>query len=581
MWKLLLLGYVSVAHSLTCGQVKDFYQDSSCCETEDSSDVLSTCTTPTPFFGFPKCFSTFKDLSLQYTTNSQWNYITSTDGFVYRPYLGSSPFDCASIPSQLALMVPHASPLGLTVLDISSSASGFPATYHQLLLVSLTGSWNRDPGTESGGKWDMMTMVAESGSVRAGKISAFFEPDPSAPRPLQDPTNPFSSYLHTIRPSEIQQSPKGHIFAAAKNGGVIEGVFAVRYDTNESVASSSIANYMSNALITSMNVYNDPVSMWRIDSDPCARRMAFTEKYMIVSYNNHFCLNKMKDENGTVINDGVYSALKAYKLDETGSYSSSAYIVRGLHVLDGVAVVGGTLFMATSDSCTGNLGARTMKIENADAHIDAIFAGTRSFFGVSDFDGSVSGVSVIGHHPLVKSWHNLANIDATPDGKYILHQLGSDCNRGCMGYIYAMKISDGSVYEFASGVRNPTGFHTYGDYILVSDMGSDMGNSMPPEYSEGALGGMNGPNDRIIAIKYTEPSVPFVISVEDDVGKKVKQSGTTCAALISSIGCDGLWTWPEISFFGDAAKLYVKDECQKSCNSSFALRSKTDEACLY
>ena len=563
--------FLHSALALSCGQVKEFYQDSSCCEAEDSSDVLSTCGVSTPDFGYPKCFSTYLDVANQYLRDEPLDYLPIVDDFVYRPYVSHTATDCLSVVPQTALHVPHSSPLGITILD--TDQTGFPTTYHQKLIVGLTGSWNREAGTQSGGQWDMADLVVKDGILKTANRENFYRADPSFVR----------SQTHVIRPVDLKKSPYGGLFSTAKQGGDVAGLFAVLYQSNSSAASGLIGDkYTENQIMTDMNSFNENVGMWVIDTEPCARRIAFTNEFMVVTYVGKYCGITMKDENGDdVPNPNTYSALKAYKLDPNNkhTYNVSAYVVRNLHGAEGMAFdsSSGTLYFSTSSSCSGNLGARALKIENADLIFNEILSGDRDVLKViSSTDYPSDVIKVVGMHPGLYTWHNFVTIDISEDKKYLLAQRGANCNWGCEGYVYAMRISDGSLFEFANGFRNPTGITVHEGHVYISDMGSDMGINMPEEFS----GGQHGPNDRLVVLPYTEPSISLVDECIDDEGGKVEASGTTCAALQSEYGCDGLWTFPEYAFFGPAAQLYVKDECQVTCASCLSQRP-TESTCVY
>jgi hypothetical protein len=526
---------------------------------------------PTPNYGYPNCFSTYKNASEQYLRNEPLDYLPSIDGFVYRSYISSNALDCISVPMQTALHVPHSSPLGITVLDTNNT--GFPNSYNQKMIMGMTGSWNRQPGTQSGGQWDMADLAVSNGILRTLNRDNFYHADPAATR----------SNTHVIRPVDLKKSPYGGIFASAKQGGDVAGIFSVLYRSNESAASASIGNkYIEDQTLTDMNDFNGDVTLWQIDNDPCARRITFTKEFMVVSYVGKFCFVTMKDENGDdVPNPSTYSALKAYKLDPNNkhTYTSSAYVVRNLHGAEGMAFdsSSGTLYFSTSASCSVNLGARTLKIENADQIFNEILSGDRAVLKVSsstDYPSDV--IKVVGNHPGLFTWHNFVTIDISEDKKFLLLQRGANCNWGCEGYVYAMRISDGKLFEFTRGLRNPTGITVYEGYVLISDMGSDMGINMPLEFE----GGQHGPNDRLVAVPYKEPSVPLIDVCVDDDGGKVKASGTTCAALKEEFGCDGFWRWPEYSFFGASADLYVKDECQVTCGTCISQRS-SNSTCSY
>jgi len=419
----------------------------------------------------------------------------------------------------------------------------------------------------------MADLAVSNGVLRTMNRDNFYHPDPSATR----------SNTHVVRPVELKKSPYDGIFATAKQGGDVSGLFSVLYNSTKSEASASIGDkYIDVQTLTDMNAFNGDVTLWQIDNDPCIRRITFTKEFMVVTYTGKFCFVTMKDENGNdVSNPSTYSALKAYKLDPNNkhTFTSSAYVVRNLHNVDGVTFdsVSGTLYFSTSPSCSTNLGARTLKIENADVVFNEIISGQRAALKViSSTDYPSDVIKVVGDHPGLYSWHDLVALDISEDKRFLLIQRGANCNWGCEGYVYAMRISDGKLFEFARGFRNPTGITVYKGHVLISDMGSDMGINMPLEFEGGQL----GPNDRLVAVPYKEPSVPLVDVCADDDGGKVKSSGTTCAALKEEFGCDGLWRWPEYAFFGESADIYVKDECQVTCGTCISQRS-SDSTCSY
>jgi hypothetical protein len=524
---MLVVSLVSSASQLTCGEVKSLYNEAQCCGSDPSEPAKTTTSFcyPVRDFGYPKCYATFLDLSKQYADDTQWAYLPSEEGYSYHPYSGAELSDCINIPRAVLHTVPHSSPLGTAILSVEKDPT-LPVRLNGQLAISLTGSWNRANGTETGYQWDVVKLQVDvsTGNVVSSEGSILLNSGPVL----------YTEYgvvavTKKYRPSDIHQA-FGRTFAATKQNKaaapadqVFNGVFHMRFENGTAVQGESL-----------------PL--------PCARRLASSAKYLFVSYASCPGLSAWN-----VSGSGVY-AIDPYNL------TTVRMVAGGLHELDGIDVHGGDLYIATSGQSIDNKGNSLLKLPSVDEIADALFAAPRD--DAASNNTSVEVVKTFGYR---QSWHAASALAITPDGKYALMSKAAACNIGCEGVIVAIELAEPHrVFKYAGGLRNPTGLEIYVSdmYVglIVSDMASDLGLG-----TTDLNNGQEGPNDRILQMALYEPKEEYSVACRDDRHGIVAASSTTCATLISDVGCDGKWLWPEFQRFGDFAKLPVAQLCEASC----------------
>ena len=526
-----VVSLVSSASQLTCGEVKSLYNEAQCCGSDPSEPAKTTTSFcyPVRDFGYPKCYATFLDLSKQYADDTQWAYLPSEEGYSYHPYSGALLSDCINIPRAVRHTVPHSSPLGTAILSVAKDPS-LPVRLDGQLAISLTGSWNRANGTETGYQWDVVKLQIDvsTGNVVSSEGSILLNSGPVLYTGWDG-----DAVTKKYRPSDIHQA-FGRTFAATKQNQaaapaeqVFNGVFHMTFENGIAVQGESL-----------------PL--------PCARRLASSAKYLFVSVMPYaFCPGLSAWNVSGVPRSGVYAI-------DPDNLATVRMVAGGLHDLDGIDVHGGDLYIATSGQSIDNKGNSLLKLPSVDGIADALFAAPRD-----DAASDNTLVQVVKTFAYRQSWHPSSALAITPDGKYALMSKAAACNIGCEGVIVAIELAEPHrVFKYAGGFRNPSGLEIYGDLLIVSDMASDMGLGGTTDLNNG----QEGPSDRILQMALYEPKEEYSVACRDDRHGIVASSSTTCASLTSGEeGCDGKWLWPEYADFGDFAKLPVAQLCEASC----------------
>lgn len=504
--------------------------------------------------GFPRCYSTFANLSAQYTSNDPSSYLPAVTGYVTRPYSEHSSAECASIPFPTALLVPHASPLGVWRFNQSLSPS-FPVSYDDKLLISAAGSWNRAAGTYTGYVWDMATVSNHSGSC------------------LQDGTEVSSGqhlyitdYQHFVpsntslyRPSDIHQTEDGRVLGIAKyfgDPGSMNGIVEFTYSSGA-------------------------VSVTELISIYGARRIVSDDTYLYVSI-----MGNPWEESGLYDLEGkaqtISSGIVAVRKNDT-----TLKDVVSCYSTDGLALTSnGRLYYATARSVEGVAlgGNRVLYIDNIKSIVDQIFAGSLpSGDPMLYFENGAPTDShqKVAHQFLYFNGHHADyDIALSPGETHLLVGRGAACNIGCRAWVDALDLSTFVIYEFAIGFRNPLGIRAWDDdFIIVADMGSDLGEGIADvRFQTGGhesdpladVGGQEGPNDRIFAVPWDPASLttPRVEVCMDDFDGKIAQynSTHTCAQLVALYGCEGTIPWTAMAaIWGDFAQISLNAHCHASC----------------
>merc|ERR1719401_1470510 len=99
------------------------------------------------FYGFPKCYTTFRNYETAWTDSTAHFEMRPLTGAIRQPYTGASATDCAAeaVGAPLIGLGPHWSPIGLTRYVPAHARNALPAEYAGQLIVASHGSWNRNP----------------------------------------------------------------------------------------------------------------------------------------------------------------------------------------------------------------------------------------------------------------------------------------------------------------------------------------------------------------------------------------------------------------------------------------------------
>lgn len=533
----MLASFVAVSSSLpTCGEVKDLYRSSACCGASGSKPVGCDATgnTPTtPHFGFPNCYVTFHDpVHGQYAVNEMHNYLPALDGYVAVPYSFANVSSCRNVPRAVYQTVAHASPMGLMRVDATKDTS-LPKGTHNMVIVALTGSWNRPFGNETGYTYDSFYL----GYDDAGRLSAT-ETAHFAPAAFTLGSNQGSpAYTASFRPIDMIQA-FGRTWTTTKSGGGFAGLSRVVYDAESGA------------------VALDPAAAF-----PCARRLAAASAYLYITQSAFFCSGKNW---GAELGSGVVSMVKPDRPFEGRD------LLGNLLNPDGLVVHNDVLYVATSNDANTELGNRIVRVQNLRAQTDAKWA-------EPSYNMVVDTMVNFNH---LQGWHPFATLGLSPDGKFLLAGRGNACDNGCSGALKAVEIATRKVFVVADGLRNPVGVLAYdSETVLISDMGSDGGYGTT-QFVE--TFGKNGPSDRIVAVKWTTPTVEYVPPACVDDPNNVLSYATAlyadvtklydepmdvdgCAELVASLTCAGSFLFPGFEFF--QISVAVATECPQTCGA--------------
>ena len=533
-----LFSYFQIG-DLTCKNLKSFYNDSKCCNTDTPDAKISTPCDPVRNFGYPRCYATYMEMENAYQDSTVHAYIPSSSGYAYRPYSWSTPSDCENVPRPLRTLVAHSSPLGLAVLSAAKDPT-MPARFDGQLAISLTGSWNRASGTETGYQWDLAKLKIADGKLATAEGSILL----NSPKIEYQDWQGNNAISKKYRPTDIHQA-FGRTFVATKFNsapGTFNGVAQLDFVAQ----TEGSPDFKTAAQGASLSL-------------DCARRLTSTKEYLYVSvYPYNFCEGRATWKLGGNFTSSVF-AMKKDNLVE------HRMVVGGLHDLDGITVFGDDLYIATSGSSLNRMGNRLLKIAN----VDAIAAS--KFSSLSIDHNTVAGyagvVTEVVKFDFLQDWHAASALTVTPDGKYVLMSKAAACNVGCEGVVLAIDLATKKVYKYASGLRNPAGLHIYDGKLMISGMGSDMGLGTAAEF-EGAFG-QEGPNDRVLSMDLYTPTELYSVACKDDRHGIVASSKTTCANIIAEAagGCDGDWNWPEFAIFGSFADVSIKMNCELTCGA--------------
>jgi glucose/arabinose dehydrogenase len=539
------------ASSLVCSEVKSLYQEAQCCDSSGDTPVTPACVTPTPNYGFPSCYSTFQNLDKQYVRNLPLDYIPSNEGYVYLPYSNASLSDCASLPPNVVQHIPHASPLGMAFLSTALDSALSPH-YEGMLAMAMTGSWNRYPGTPTG----FEINVARIASAGNGVLKSMHYEHLIAAEYVNE-------YQQRYRPSDIMQ-----LFPASE-------VTLVSLWTYEDAASYGVGK-----IVTTNGTHHAVDLLLPL---PGMRRLAqtATHVYMAVDATSGGMAPipqyQLYVQSGLVPATSKGAVLSILKTDLLSKSNASLRVI--LHDVldpDGIDVVNGDLYVSTSQMSSDSFGNSLLKVANIESVV------TQGNLPVTPTVVASGLTYVHDHHPL-------STMKISPDGEYAVMSMAASCNLGCQGVVFAVKLSDGSKYEVANGLRNPTGFAFKDGYIFIADMGSDLGLGVI-DYDTGfyapagafgpgvpavdlIAGGQNGPNDRVVAQKWYTPTKGYAPVCMDDPFGRIAASGLSCPTLVASEGCTGTFAWTSKTaqliseMFGGFETRSVGMDCPLSCNS--------------
>lgn len=510
---------ISIVAQLQCSDVRQLYRRGECCKHPDGS-IPSSCVTtvPTFNFGFPACYPTIPSAKETYLLQANTNefgarYMMPVLGkSALQPYNTFSIVDCKGAETHYAVTLPpHYSPIQPIIYHETTRLGHLSSKFNRNVMVSGVGSWHTFLGAQHqrNGQTVMSFKMGLTHKVEA------LEQEMLVPNTNQNsfvflPDFGFS-------PTGLHQSASGALLFTSKRGTM--GLFAIT----------------SSQIPSNMNVTWNGMSIHRLEG-------ATSELRRIKS--------KIVDGSEWILtSDRSANEIKARILREDYSVSDEFVLANSENAMDGLEVVGDTLYFATSSNSVKNSGV--YKIDNLSEHLTKKTRAT--------------GVLFERDHLYLRSRHDLNDIAATPDGKYMIIMNGNAANWAphSTGTILAKDMVTGVVYNLATGVRNPTGIAFDWPMAYITQMGSDRGRHTWSNANDDL--GSFAPGDSIVSIDMRQWSPEELAPKNTDIDDRerlLEWTGSSCAELLAKGSCADSFTVP---FSDGPSESFVHILCPKSC----------------
>ena len=513
--------------SYTCADIKSIYQGglgNSCCGADATATVCDTRTSEFDF-GFPKCYPTVTDARARWIASTKVNrygtdYAASAllGGTAMMPYANVSASECVESNKYLAAVLsPHFSPIGIVVYRSTTRTGALHSRFHKNVLVAGVGSWHTLLGSQH---------THNGQTIVAFKMGGTYKQEALEQLDLIPHLNNDSTYNQNfelepgwgLSPTDVHQSASGALLFTSKRGEYV-GLMAVTETAPISPVFETIQGH---------TFYSHMLEAG--DHRRCTSILVSAEEWIVCTHQ--------------------YSkriTARTLSTDYTVSTPFTLVVNTG-NSPDGIVIHNNVLYYATlSDILPGS---GVWKISDISTKLTSGAAVAPEIFERD--------------HLYLRPRHNANALHISDDGQWMFILQGNPNNWSpqSTGYIVAKSMSTGTVYTFATSVRNPTGMTQDGDTLYISQMGSDQG------FGTYDAEGVFAPSCSVLSVPYSQwkPDTLAPKNTDiDDRGGVLAVMGTSCTDLVTDVSTCGNEVPASVTWLPSSSFVYVM--CPKACKS--------------